>query len=117
MCHGHIPRQKIGPLDQFYRRLGWLQTSTRLGTFLFESLKLIYKKHPMQGIRCFIMVSQEGFYVPWAHPASENWSIGPILPSPWLAPDQHKAWHLPFRIPQIKIQKNTLCKAYGVLLW
>ena len=46
MCHGHIPRQKIGPLDQFYRRLGWLQTSTRLGTFLFESLKLKYKKTP-----------------------------------------------------------------------
>ncbi len=46
MRHGHIPRQKLGPLDQVYHRLGWLQTSTRLGTFLFESLKPNIQKTP-----------------------------------------------------------------------
>ena len=39
------PRQKNSPLDYFYLRFGWLQTSSKLGNFLFESIVYIQKKH------------------------------------------------------------------------
>ena len=37
------PRQKNSPLDYFYPRFGWLQTSSKLGSFLFESIINIRK--------------------------------------------------------------------------
>ena len=48
--------------------------------------------------------------MPWAHPASENWSTGPILPTFRLAPDQLETWHLPFRIPQTNTKKHPMQK-------
>ena len=74
------PRQKNSPLDCFYLRFGWLLTSSKLGTFLFDSLIFIKNKNTLSKDRVFLFLVTptgiEPMILPWEGSVLTAWPTG-----------------------------------------